>query len=320
MNNGLDPAGVAAFLAAVCAVSAVACGSPELWGFRRLALGGCAASSAIVALILAPSPWWWGAVAWAVHQWYLGGSFILRRRRSTNERTEYLHASVSVLAYVALADGQITAREADIIKGAYARAGFSSADVAEVATIVRACEGTFYSDGSDPNRLFKLLQASCAIVQLHSNGTTRVSFFRTAVLIAASDGFVSPGENQALQAAAQWLGLADDDAQRVWSSVVDERDQKTAKERTDSTQTDSEASNAEEPVAPPDLATYYASILGVSLTVSPQELRRAYREKAKRYHPDVVAHKGPTFAREAEERFKELAKAYRFFLGQTIAT
>ncbi len=49
-------------------------------------------------------------------------------------------------------------------------------------------------------------------------------------------------------------------------------------------------------------------------------VKHAYREKAKQYHPDVVAHKGPIFAREAEEKFKQLSRAYAFFRGSAVAT
>ena len=60
-------------------------------------------------------------------------------------------------------------------------------------------------------------------------------------------------------------------------------------------------------------------MLGVAVTASPRELKRAYREKAKRYHPDVVMHEGVASAKDAEERFKELSEAYSFFRGTVAA-
>lgn len=45
--------------------------------------------------------------------------------------------------------------------------------------------------------------------------------------------------------------------------------------------------------------------LGVSRTATPEEIQRAYRTLARRYHPDV--NKDP----EAEERFKEVSEAYQ---------
>ncbi len=48
----------------------------------------------------------------------------------------------------------------------------------------------------------------------------------------------------------------------------------------------------------------YYQIMGVERTASPEEIKRAYRKLARKYHPDVS--KEP----RAEERFKEIGEAY----------
>jgi DnaJ-class molecular chaperone len=40
------------------------------------------------------------------------------------------------------------------------------------------------------------------------------------------------------------------------------------------------------------------------------EVRHAYRELVKSYHPDMVAHLGPDIRRVAEQRTKEINSAY----------
>jgi molecular chaperone DnaJ len=51
----------------------------------------------------------------------------------------------------------------------------------------------------------------------------------------------------------------------------------------------------------------YYEVLGVSRTATDEELKKAYRKLALRYHPD----RNPDDRRAAEERFKEISEAYQ---------
>lgn len=49
----------------------------------------------------------------------------------------------------------------------------------------------------------------------------------------------------------------------------------------------------------------FYTVLGVSRTASPEEIKKAYRQLARKYHPDVNPGK-----KDAEERFKEISQAH----------
>ena len=51
----------------------------------------------------------------------------------------------------------------------------------------------------------------------------------------------------------------------------------------------------------------YYEILGISKGASPDEIKKAYRNMALKYHPDRVSHDQK---KEAEEKFKEISEAY----------
>jgi DnaJ like chaperone protein len=52
-------------------------------------------------------------------------------------------------------------------------------------------------------------------------------------------------------------------------------------------------------------------ILGIDSLVANDEVKKAYRKMAKKYHPDKVAHLGIELQELAEEKFKSVNKAYK---------
>jgi curved DNA-binding protein CbpA len=53
-----------------------------------------------------------------------------------------------------------------------------------------------------------------------------------------------------------------------------------------------------------DLSRTHYHVLGVERTATPEQIKSAFREKAKRLHPDICKEPG------AEDRFKEINAAY----------
>ena len=53
------------------------------------------------------------------------------------------------------------------------------------------------------------------------------------------------------------------------------------------------------------------AVLNVPKNASQEEIKKAYRQLANKYHPDKVLHLGDEFRELAEQRFKEIEEAYR---------
>jgi len=54
----------------------------------------------------------------------------------------------------------------------------------------------------------------------------------------------------------------------------------------------------------------YYDVLGIQKNASPEQIKKAYRDKAKQFHPDM----NPNNKKEAEEKFKEVSEAYEVLM------
>ena len=57
-------------------------------------------------------------------------------------------------------------------------------------------------------------------------------------------------------------------------------------------------------------SSHYRTILGVSPSASREEIREAYRQRMREYHPDKVSHLGPDLRSLAESKAKQINEAY----------
>ena len=57
-------------------------------------------------------------------------------------------------------------------------------------------------------------------------------------------------------------------------------------------------------------------ILEIEKTASSTEIKKAYRTMVKKYHPDKIRGQDPAMIRGAEEKFREVQKAYETLINK----
>ena len=97
--------------------------------------------------------------------------------------------------------------------------------------------------------------------------------------VALADGIVSPSEVNLIEQIAMSMGLGATDFQSIKAMFVK------------------------------DTESAY-KILGISPEATDEEVKLAYREMAKKYHPDKVNHLGEDVKKAAEEKFMKVNEAY----------
>ncbi len=58
---------------------------------------------------------------------------------------------------------------------------------------------------------------------------------------------------------------------------------------------------------------YFYTILNINRNSSVDEIKKAYKEEIRKYHPDKVEHLGDEFKEIAEKKTKDINKAYNYF-------
>jgi len=104
--------------------------------------------------------------------------------------------------------------------------------------------------------------------------------------IAEADGDISPKETNVIQLISSHLGISNKDYKSIHAMFI--------------------GSTA---IASVDMNTYY-TILEVNPKASDEEVKKAYRRMAKKFHPDRVSTLGEDVQKAAQVKFQKLLEAY----------
>lgn len=113
--------------------------------------------------------------------------------------------------------------------------------------------------------------------------------------VATADGELHPSEVAVIELIAQWSGVARSDYESIKAMFT------YSYSNTGSGSAGGYRSHT--------LDSDY-QILEISPDASDDEVKKAYRTLAKKYHPDRVAHLGDDMRKAAEEKFSRLSQAY----------
>ncbi len=119
----------------------------------------------------------------------------------------------------------------------------------------------------------------CLQIRSHMEHPARLELLNILFALAYADKELHPNEDYLLQQIASDLGISEKDFQSIRSVHV------------------------------PDNGWAY-KVLEIEPSASDDEIRKAYRRMAMKYHPDKVAHLGEDVAKSANEKFQAVNRAW----------
>lgn len=124
------------------------------------------------------------------------------------------------------------------------------------------------------------LRDVCEQVKLHLDKPSRLQMLHYLFGISMADGEIHPMEIKVIQQISDYFGINDADFASLKAMFV--KDSKSA-----------------------------YRILEIAPDVSDDEIKKAYRRMAVKYHPDKVSHLGEEFQKAAKEKFQQVNEAFQ---------
>jgi DnaJ like chaperone protein len=124
------------------------------------------------------------------------------------------------------------------------------------------------------------LKDVCMQIKANMDHASRLQMIHVLFGLSQADGHVHPLEVKVIHTIANYLGISGSDFESIQAMFYK------------------------------DTAAAY-KILEITLDVTDDEVKKAYRKMAAKFHPDKVHHLGDEFQKMAEEKFKSVNDAYQ---------
>lgn len=119
----------------------------------------------------------------------------------------------------------------------------------------------------------------CLQIKANMDYSSRLQLLHFLFGIAQADGILDPAEQQVIDQISYNMGVNQADYDSIKSMFFPKTD-------------------------------WAYQILEISETATPEEIKKAYRKMAIKYHPDKVIHLGEDFQTAAKEKFQKVSEAY----------
>src|SRR4030042_7084617 len=123
------------------------------------------------------------------------------------------------------------------------------------------------------------VQDVCSQISRNMDYSSRLQLLQLLYNVSIADGNIHPSEIEVIGAIAGYLGISSSDLLSIKNMFIPETD-----------------------------SAY--RILEIERSATNEEVKKAYRRMAMKYHPDKVSHLGEEYKKSADEKFKKANEAY----------
>jgi DnaJ like chaperone protein len=225
-----------------------------------------------------------------------------RHPRFTKESAReiaYVEMLILFLTGAARADGLVTGEKVETIRRFFRdRLGYGGTQYALIARLV---DESFHKNVDLPR--------VCAAIAVRTVYEERLYLTQLAYRVSVADGVLTAREEAYIGQAARLLGVEEQDLSMIAGPFARFRDG-TAHGTRGGSRAGGGPETGEKPGPGFDTTPNPYTVLGVPPSSSDDEVQKAYRFLANKYHPDKVLHLGQEFIDLANRKFTMIALAY----------
>ncbi len=220
--------------------------------------------------------------------------------RNTGPQNDIDVALIVLIASVMKADGAVDRAELNYVKQ-FLLKNYGEEKGKELLLILR--------DLVNPETRIDL-EGVCSQIKCNTDYTTRYHMVDFLFGLAAADSSFCKAENNVLRTIAQHLGINANDFISIYARHVGSRwSNYTGYGSGYGRRSASGGSAGYGSTSQANLKDPY-KVLGLGANATDEEVKKAYRRLAMKYHPDKVANMGEEIKKSAEAQFREINEAY----------